>query len=348
MSQGSLSPERVASLLLELARALRARRFYPAKHPALRDALERAASVWGDGLPSGQEVHLELKHGTLALARGTPLRGPGIDDIARELWLRGVRRLRIHSDLEAKETLALIDVLTADADVQAAAGGFEQALRAAGVRHITTSEIDFGEHLGRARGAESPQSDAAGTEGPGSAEAAAVPQALELGETSEARQTPPQAQPKEQLADPTVELLRLLADLERCDEVSKYNLLSNRIEAAVDALLRAKSCADAYCAVLAYCRHAMDTEGRPTPIYREARDRLRRLLDHDALLELVIDRACATSGLSSIHATQVLICVGSVAVPTLLRKRSESNAAVCSQTNSIRSSRVNGHSAGGS
>jgi HEAT repeat protein len=119
------------------------------------------------------------------------------------------------------------------------------------------------------------------------------------------------------------ELVRLLAELERCDEVASYNLITNKIEICAEVLVRAKRGMDAYRAVLVLTRHSTD-EARPQPIRREASDRLRRLTQHDELLGAVIEQACGSSGLASVQANQVLICLGAAAVPALLRQLEKS------------------------
>ena len=45
MTANHLEPKAYSALLLELARALKARQFYPSKHPALREVLEHATQA---------------------------------------------------------------------------------------------------------------------------------------------------------------------------------------------------------------------------------------------------------------------------------------------------------------
>ena len=151
MTEASLEQETASSLLLELARALRARQFYPPTHPTLKATLERTLAVWHEGLSKVEELRLELRGGSLLLPDGTRAGGPGIDDIAKALRLRRVRRLRVHCGLEAQELLVLIDALAQNAESLEQLGGLEQSLLRAGVRHITTSEMDFAELSHRAQ-----------------------------------------------------------------------------------------------------------------------------------------------------------------------------------------------------
>ena len=293
----------------------------PQTHPALRDTLERATAVWRDGLGQVEELHLELRNGVLVLPDGTPARGPAIDEIAKALRLRRVRTLRIHRDLEARELLALIDALAESADVQEASGGLEQALSRAGVRHITTSEIEFGEHFARARTGAGAREE----EEPGG----------ESGEGEDARESPapeappvpdptppetPSTSPEKLRSESISELIKLLAELEKCDELSQYEPLAKRIEERVAAMTEAKNVVDGYRAVLVCCRHASDVGGRSADIRADAQDRLQRLVENQGMLDLVIDHACSGAGLSSVQATQALICLGASVVPYLLER----------------------------
>jgi hypothetical protein len=133
----------------------------------------------------------------------------------------------------------------------------------------------------------------------------------------------------------TVELVRELAELDRAEDVSAYNLISNRIEITVDGLLRDDNTIDAYRAILTYSRHVSDPAGRSPQIHREAHDRLRRLMRNDALLGHTVDQACRSSGLASVQATQILLSIGSPVMPRLLELLADPNARVAEHTASI-------------
>ncbi len=119
------------------------------------------------------------------------------------------------------------------------------------------------------------------------------------------------------------DLVRSLSELERCDDLASYNVTANRVEVSVDVLLRAKRSIDAYRAALVLARHAADRDQRSDAIRREAGDRLGRLAHRGELLEAVIEQACGPSGLASVQASQVLIAIGALAVPRLLRSLSD-------------------------
>jgi len=120
----------------------------------------------------------------------------------------------------------------------------------------------------------------------------------------------------QQIAD----LVRRLSELETCDDLASYNLTANKIEAAVDVLVRAKRSIEAYRAVLVLARHTTARDQRSDAIRREASERLSRLAHKDDLLDVVIEQGCGGSGLASVQASQVLIALGALAVPRLLRQ----------------------------
>jgi hypothetical protein len=334
MSEQGFGPETVSPLLLELARAIRARQFYPPSHPALHDTLQRCAEVWRDGIGRMEGLSLELVRGSFVLPDGALVHGPGIDDMAAELRVRGVRRLRIHRNLEASELMALIDALNQNAEEQVAAGGLEQTLLQAGVRHITTSEIDFAEHLRRFEepAGETPQ------EAP---ELAAVAEPMTQSEAET-----PAAESIELLSreEPEIDALRarliseltkLLGVLESCEEIADYNHVSGRINNLVAQMMQGKNDIDAYRAVLVYCRHAGDTLGRSAAIRQEATSRLRYLMEDPSLLDLVMKQACSREGLSTVQATQILTALGPQVVPDLLERSEQGDALGESQVTAI-------------
>ncbi len=125
------------------------------------------------------------------------------------------------------------------------------------------------------------------------------------------------------IARHNAELVRSLSELERCDDVASYNLTANKIEVSVGVLVRAKRSMDAYRATLVLARHASDPDQRSDAIRREAGERLARLAHREPLLDAVIEQACGPSGLASVQASQVLIAIGAIAVPRLLRSLSD-------------------------
>ena len=226
MTEPSLEQETVSPLLLELARALRARQFYPPTHPNLKTILDRTMAIWREGLSKVEELKLELRGSRVLLPDGSPANGPGIDDVAKALYLRRAPRLRVHRDVEARELLALIDALAQPADSLEQLGELEQTLLLANVRHITTSEVAFTEHFKRVR----MDGDAEEDCHPSTSPSPASPSPQPPQPTSPSR---PKADvsPEKLRSEVISELIQLLAELEKCDEMAEYPELAAQIHA---------------------------------------------------------------------------------------------------------------------
>ena len=93
-AQGSRTPTDASVLLVELGRALKAWRFYPADHPARVDLLDRASRAWQGELERGP-LDLEIRRGCFWLAGSDAAVGRGhLDDLARQFTVRAIRRLQ--------------------------------------------------------------------------------------------------------------------------------------------------------------------------------------------------------------------------------------------------------------
>ncbi|HTO70951.1 MAG TPA: hypothetical protein VMR31_13905 [Myxococcota bacterium] len=268
----------LAPLVLELARALRARRAHPPGHPVVVDGLARAASIWR-ALGAAGPVELAVRGAGLARTDGSAIEGAGVAELAGELRARGVARIALSGEPELGQ---LVETLARDPAELGAAGGAAQALREAGARGVEL------------HGA-TPKSD-------GAPEPAAASD-----------------EPSGFLGQHIAELVRNLAELERCDDLGGYNLLANKIEVCVDVLVRAKRVLDGYRAALVFARHATTPGVRGDALRREAGDRLRRLATSEVLLDAIVEQACVATGLASVQANQVLIAIGAPAVGALLR-----------------------------
>lgn len=310
MTQSQPSAAAVAPLLLELARAIRAKRFYAPSDPALHDAMQRVTRVWRGALDRAEELRVDIDASGFALPLGGVVQGPGLDSLARELTQRGVQRLRFHPSLEPRELSLLVDALASEPAAQTAAGGLEYRLRSEGVRHITTTEKPF-----------------PGT-GPAAAARPRDPVASDRGASS-ARG------PGEPASEATVELLQQLKGLEQCDDVGEYRLTANRVESTLNRLLLAKNLIDAYRAALLFSRHASEASGRASEIRLEATEHLRLATRSEEMMDFVMERADSGTGLTSVQAIQVLCGLGPDAVPQLLARHRRAKPDSRKQTISI-------------
>jgi len=282
MRPGKATAQDVAPLVFELARAIRARRIHPASHPVVLEAQQRCEAAWQRLSSEPCDFALGVGPIGLVLGDGAAIVGPGAAELADEMRVRRVLRLQVHGEPGSAEIALLVEALAREPAALAQDGGLGELLRASGARALEVATPI-------------PERDA-------SAAASA-----ENGERN--------AYLTQHIAD----LVRLLAELERCDDLASYNLAANKIETCVEALVRAKRCMDAYRAALVLSRHATDKDGRADGIRREAIERLGRLARNDELLDAIIEQACVATGLASVQASQVLIAIGAPAVPRLLR-----------------------------
>ena len=319
-------PADVATLLIELGRALKACRFYPPEHPARKATLDRGFRAWQSELGRAGALDLELRQRAFRIA-GTsdPIGRGALDDLARELVHRAVRRIHFAPGLGAEEFAALVAVLSLDPDAVAAAGGIERAFyersQAGGV---TLNEVDYKAALERETSGE-PAHGEAGAETPGGdgtppGGASETGDGDPLAALAQVQAPPDEARdgslPSEPEADRSAELVSLLRRLDECRDDQRYGELLREIAVRTASLPDERPCDDAYRAILVLSAHATES----------ARSERQRALAEDALFQLasgprlddVVARACATGPLGSVRATQILLQLGAHAVPRLL------------------------------
>jgi thioredoxin-like negative regulator of GroEL len=306
-------------LLLEIARARRTREFYSNDHPTLSDALSRLTRMWRRALSGVDEIELQLEDRGFSLMGASGLTGPGIEEFAAELTTRGIRRLRFGSEFEPAEMAILVDALAAS---PTEAGDVEQYLERSGVRNITTTSRSFRElHEQGAPSAPQDLGSAKAAEGvrPEDDETPTATDGLTTGdETPTPLATPTQIVRAEDPVEDGPHLLRLLAELEGCEDLGTYKELSDRIQECSGLLLASRNFFDAYRATLVFTRHSGDLRGHPSEIRDEARARLQLLLESDEFLGFVIELAAAGEGLTCVQATQVVVTCGAPVVSSLL------------------------------
>ena len=101
----------MAPLLLELARARRARQFFPREHATPKGAVERAAKLWRTTLTESGRLRLRVEEGGFAVTGGSTVGGPGIAELARDFLARGIATLAIDGAVEARELEPVVEVL---------------------------------------------------------------------------------------------------------------------------------------------------------------------------------------------------------------------------------------------
>jgi HEAT repeat protein len=281
------APE-LATLLLELGRLIRARRYYPPGDPRLAAVFERSLRAWQADLVRRGPLDLDL------LAEGFRERGargvlahPRLAELERDLAERGVQRLRFEADLDADAFGAFAEVLAGDAGRTASRGGFAAALYALSPSGILVNGVAPSELPAPAR-ASAPPPEAA----PAAADAAPAGSDESSGS----------------------ELERLLAGLESCDgarypdQARRAALLAGRAfdEGRSDEAFRV-------CARLA--AHTRQREAAPSRGI--ALGFLRSLLEGRRLGDL-IHRAAAGLDAGGVEAAPILRALGEPALPALL------------------------------
>jgi HEAT repeat protein len=113
------------------------------------------------------------------------------------------------------------------------------------------------------------------------------------------------------------ELADLLRELDDCEDPAKYSEIAGRVVGIAERLSEEGSLDDGYRVVLELARQAGDDSKRPADQVDLAAEHLSSLTK-GALLEDVIDRACAPGALASVRAIQVLLQLGEEVVPALL------------------------------
>jgi HEAT repeat protein len=101
----------VAPLLLELARATRARQFHPASHPSARGPLRRASISWLDALAESGELRIDLGTDGFALLDGTQVDALGLRELWQLLRAHGVRELRAMPGLDRSEFESFVELI---------------------------------------------------------------------------------------------------------------------------------------------------------------------------------------------------------------------------------------------
>jgi len=124
------APE-LATLLLELGRLIRARRYYAPGDPKLATVFERSLRAWQADLLRRGPLDLELvAEGFQEYGGRGVLSHPRLAELGQDLAQRGVKRLRFEPSLDADAFAAFAEVLATDAGRTASRGGFAAALYA--------------------------------------------------------------------------------------------------------------------------------------------------------------------------------------------------------------------------
>jgi HEAT repeat protein len=303
------APE-LATLLLELGRLIRARRYYAPGDAKLASVFERVLRAWQADLLRRGALELELVPDGFREEGGRGvLSHPRLAELARDLAERGVQRLRFDAGLDADTFAAFAEVLAMDTARTAARGGFAAALSALSPAGILVNGGPASEPPAAA-----PAAAAAPQAPPAPAPAAAAPPPFEDEETAPLADAGPAPVAERQVL-PRQELAVLLRQLDGCDSASSYLDLARRTMLLAERAFDEGHREDAFLVFQRFAAHAGDKASEPARDL--ARGFLRSLLD-GARLAYVIRRALSGLEAGDLEANQVLLALGDATVPALL------------------------------
>lgn len=327
----------VTSLLVELGRLVKGRQFYPDRHPQLREICERGFRAFEAEIRRAGPLDLEIRQGSFRLGSEPVGRGR-VDDLAQDLVKRAVRRLRFDGALTPASLERFVSVLVTDPERLEQSGGFVRCLYGEACPGISVNEMDYAAALaqaGQPRG-ESGEAGAAGAgdaalgiaglseaggvaDGDGAALSALSALAGEkpdpAGHAQQLEQAPLDAENADHRAS---ELIQALRELDAASDEAGYAALAGRV-AVLGAALSDEGLRDeGYRAILVLASHAGD-RSRSESLRRVALESLCELARGTRLDDL-IDRSCAPGDGTGLRAAQILLRMGSAAVPALLRR----------------------------
>jgi hypothetical protein len=278
----------VSPLLLELARALRARRHYAGADPVFEEIVDRAAAIWAATLGRSPELCLTVQADGFALASGERVLGSPIAQLASELGTAGIEQLEFRPGLRPEELVPFIEILARATRPAAARPDYAVAFEQAGIKNISLAHAaPLAHEVGAAAVKPEP--------------AAAAPAARERGrkETEHDR------------------VGACLAELDRSTDAVEYQRGLEKLRARVEPLMRSGDYVDAYAAALMLGRHT-GRRTRSTAICEAASEALQSLVLSDAALtRLALERVYSQNSSHAIEALQLLASLGPRLVPHL-------------------------------
>jgi len=300
------APE-LATLLLELGRLIRARRFYSPGDPKLAAVFERSLRAWHGDVTRRGPLDLELlAEGFREVGGRGVLSHPGLAELQQDLAERGVQRLRFEASLDSEGFAAFAEVLATDAGRTASRGGFAAALYAhspAGILVNGLAPADVAPVVPPATTAPAP---AAPTPPSAPAPAPPVRQDVEAEHSSldDLREMPP-----------SEDLGVLLRQLDECEDAGSYLDLARRTALLAERAFDEGRRDEAFRVFARLAAHANEKEAERS---RELAQSFLRSLVAGPRLEHVIQRALRGLEAADLEANQVLLALGDATVPALL------------------------------
>jgi HEAT repeat protein len=300
------APE-LATLLLELGRLIRARRYYPPGDPRLAGVFERSLRAWRSDLTRRGALELDVvpqgfhEHG----GRGV-LSHPQLAELQQDLAERGVHQLRFEASLDGEAFAGFAEVLATDAGRTASRGGFAAALYA----HAPAGILVNGAPPDSAAAPEPP------TRAPEFEPESVLDSELEL-ELPESLGVSAELSSTDDLSEaaPSHDLDVLLRQLDECTGAGQYLDLARRTTLLAE---RAFDDGDPEVCYRVSARLAEHTHGKANVRLRELAESFVRSLMQGPRLEALVARAARSLDEGQLAASEVLLALGDSAVPALL------------------------------
>jgi hypothetical protein len=302
------APE-LATLLLELGRLIRARRFYPPGDQRLAGVFERSLRAWRSDLGRRGALEVEVVPEGFRESGGRGvLSHPQLAELQQDLAERGVRQLRFDADLDGEVFAAFAEVLATDAGRTASRGGFAATLYAHTPAGILVNGVP----------PEAPRPPAASEPAAASAPGRAPDPDTDLDlELPESLSISAELSSTDDLGEvaPSHDLDVLLRQLDECTSVSQYQDLARRATLLAERAFDEGSSEDCYRVSV---RLAAQAQGKENPRLRDLAETFLRSLMQGVRLDDLVLRAARALDEGDLEASQVLLVLGDSAVPALL------------------------------
>jgi hypothetical protein len=290
------APE-LATLLLELGRLIRARRFYKPGDARLADVFTRSLRAWRADLERRGALDLELlRQGFRERGGQGVLSHPQLGELQHDLAERGVHALRFDTSLDGESFGAFAEVLATDAGRTASRGGFAAALYALAPFGINVNGL-APEELAPGPPAEEPTAPL-----PLDSDTPSI--AAALSSTDDLDESPP-----------SNDLKVLAAQLDACEEPGRYLDLARRVSLHAE---RSFDDGEPDTCFRVAAQLTMHAQSKDSERIRDVAESFLRSLVQGARLEDLVARAAVALDEADLEAAQVLLVLGDAAVPCLL------------------------------
>jgi hypothetical protein len=295
------APE-LATLLLELGRLIRARRYYKPGDARLAGVFERSLRAWRSDLVRRGALEVELvPEGFRERGGRGVLSHPQLAELQQDLAERGVHRLCFEEALDAETFAAFAEVLATDAGRTASRGGFAAALYAHTPAGIVVNGLSPATSVSPEPAGEA-ETEPVFLDVP-SEEAKPPEPAAGAGEEAEAAPAPAQTLPE------------LLRQLDACASASVYQDLVRRATLLATRAFEEGRSDELHRASVLLATHA---HGKENPVLRELAGSFLRTLLQGPRLAALVTRVVRDLDEGELEASQVLLALGDAAVPVLL------------------------------